>query len=141
MDFPSKFLSWDAATHEHVLVRTVYIDMAGGDLAAGVMLSQLIYWSKPGKNGSKLRVKHGNDLWIVKSWRDWYDECRLSRSVSNRALERLRDLGIVRTARPKFRGVPTTHIAIAWAGFQKEWDRVLEERANREHVVEVPGEI
>ena len=46
----SEFLAWESMSRDTIDVKRVYCDIAG-DLVAGVLLSQLIYWHLPDRNG------------------------------------------------------------------------------------------
>jgi hypothetical protein len=53
-------------------LQVIYVDMTG-DLIAGLMLSQIIYWNLPAKDGtSRLRARHDGQLWLAKSREDWW---------------------------------------------------------------------
>ena len=109
MDSASEFLEWEAASRDTVDVKRVYIDVAG-DLVAGVLLSQVVFWFLPSQQGSKLRVEHDGALWLAKGRADWWDECRLTPKQYDRAITVLRNAGLVETRLFKFAGVPTVHI-------------------------------
>jgi len=104
------FYRWEMASRDTVDVKTIYIDLMG-DLAAGVFLSQLIYWFLPDKKGqTKLRVKRDGKYWLVKSRSDWWGECRVSVRQVDRAIKTLKEMGIIETMVGKFNSNPTTHI-------------------------------
>jgi hypothetical protein len=73
------FLDWERTTKDVIDFKRSYVDVAGGDLRAGVLLSQIIYWSLPDKAGksNKLRVRKNERFWLVKTRKDWWAECRL----------------------------------------------------------------
>jgi hypothetical protein len=75
----AQFLAWEAISRDVVTVKAVYIDMADGDHAAGIFLSQLVYWYlKPDKNGRRrTRIYRDNNWWVAKSRDEWYEEIRL----------------------------------------------------------------
>ena len=51
------FLLWEHASRDAIMVKRVYIDMAG-DVIAGLMLSQIVYWHLPNDEGkTRLRVE------------------------------------------------------------------------------------
>ena len=77
-------------------LKLLYVDITG-DLIAGILLSQIIYWYTPAKNGkSKLRVIKQGEEWLAKRRSDWFDECRISRSQYDRAIKILKNLNIVK---------------------------------------------
>jgi len=108
----ASFLKEEAIVRDVIAVRRVYLRIAG-DLAAGVMLSQIIYWFLDDQNGNKKTTIHfeGED-WIAKRLEDWETECFLSPDQARRCLGLLRDRGLIVTANRKFNGSPTTHIRI-----------------------------
>ena len=86
----SGFLQWERATRDTIDVKCVYIDVAQGDLAAGILLSQIVYWYLPSKRDdrTKLRVKKQGDLWIAKGREGWHDETRITPRMFDRAKSR-----------------------------------------------------
>ena len=109
-----EFLYWEAASKDTIDVKKAYIDIAG-DLAAGVMLSQIIFWYLPKPNqglAPKLRVKKEGVLWLVKGYKDWWAEIRLTEKQARRALKVLTDKGLVEIKIRRFNGSPTCHIRI-----------------------------
>ena len=112
MQSMNEFFAWERQSYDSIEVKRIYIDLAG-DLAAGVMLSQIVYWWLPNKSGkSKLRVKKEGYDWLAKTRHDWWDECRLKPRQADRALKILRDKGLIVTKIFKWNGNPTTHIGI-----------------------------
>lgn len=100
-----------------VLYQPDYVNLLDGDVQCAVMLSQLVYWYKPGKNGtSRLRVYKPQDgkMWIAKSWQEWQAECGLSRAQSRRCLDKLKTLGFVEMKVYRFKGTPTIHVRFPW---------------------------
>jgi hypothetical protein len=100
-----------------VLYQPDYVNLLDGDVQCAVMLSQLVYWYKPGKNGtSRLRVYKPQDgkMWIAKSWQEWQAECGLSRAQSRRCLKKLKTLGFVELKVYRFKGTPTIHVRFPW---------------------------
>ena len=120
------FLRWEAATRDVMMLRKVYVDMTG-DLVAGLMLSQIIYWHLPGRDGkSRLRVAKEGGLWLAKSYSDWWDEIRVTEKQARRAVNVLREKGLVITGVWKFNGTPTVHLRIDEARFLEAWKAAVE---------------
>jgi len=120
-----QFLLWEAASRDTIDFKKIYVDMAE-DLIAGLMLSQIIYWHLPDRNGqSKLRVERDDLQWLVKAQNEWWDECRLTPKQIRRARKILEDKGLIATAVYKFGGAPTTHIRIRWEVFLDLWNKTL----------------
>ena len=115
------FLSWEATTRDTIDFKKIYVDMAD-DLVAGLMLSQIVFWHIPNKDGAnKLRVSKDGHMWIAKGHSEWYQECRITEWQSPRALKILKEKGIIDTGLYKFNGVPTVHIRIVEDVFVALW--------------------
>lgn len=122
---PQNFLLWEATSRDTIDFKKIYVDMTH-DLVAGLMLSQIVYWYLPDKNGqSKLRIERDGYRWLVKARHEWWNECRISLEQVKRATRLLITRGLVVTERYKFKGAPTTHIRINWPEFMKRWDEAL----------------
>ncbi len=92
-----------------VLVRARYTEIFGA--AAGTLLSQIVYWFKPGAFGkSKLTISKNDRLWLAKRRQDWADECGLSPRQYDTAVSRLISEGVVEKRVWRFRGNPTVHL-------------------------------
>lgn len=107
------FIYWEAQSRQTIDFKLVYVDIAG-DLIAGLMLSQIIYWHLPTKNGySKLRVVDcEGGRWMAKRYNEWYDELRLTEDQARRGIKILKDLGLVETQTMRFQNLPTLHIRL-----------------------------
>jgi hypothetical protein len=128
METLQQFFQWEKATRDTIDVKKIYIDIAD-DLIAGVLLSQIVYWFLPGKDGkTKLRVKKENHYWLVKGRKDWFSECRIRARQYDTAIGKLIQKGIVETRVYKFNGEPKTHVRILWNRFlfllQKELEKL-----------------
>lgn len=111
------FIAWEKASQDTVDVKLIYIDMVE-DLVAGILLSQIVYWYLPNKNGeSKLRVKKEGQYWIAKKREDWWDEIRISPKQFDRASEILVCKGIIEKKKFKFAGDPVVHIRLLFPTF------------------------
>lgn len=108
-----QYLKWLQLHEDAILLRRAYIDIAG-DLAAGVMLSQLVFWHlpNPATGKTKLRVDKQGHRWVAKSDKEWWDECRLTVDQARRARSLLVKTGVVESRTFKFNGTPTTHLRI-----------------------------
>jgi len=120
------FLRWEQTTRDTIDVKLMYIDLAG-DLAAGVFLSQVVYWHLPSKNGSsKLRVKHEGKFWIAKGRNDWWDEVRITAKQFDNISRNLVTLGILEKKVFKFNGNPTVHIRLVEDVFLQKLNEIVE---------------
>lgn len=107
------FLVWERGTRDTIDLKKIYIDMAG-DLKAGVMLSQIIYWYLPSKGRAegKLTIHRSNNWWIVKKRHEWWEETRLTPREVDRAIEVLVAKNLVVTERHQFGKTLSTYIRI-----------------------------
>jgi hypothetical protein len=107
------FLVWERGTRDTIDLKKIYIDMAG-DLKAGVMLSQIIYWYLPSKGRAegKLTIYRSNNWWIVKKRHEWWEETRLTPREVDRAIEVLVAKNLVVTERHQFGKTLSTYIRI-----------------------------
>lgn len=112
------FVQWELASRETIDFKMIYVDVAGGDILAGLLLSQIIFWNLPGKDGrSKLRVQKENKqkenkFWLARKHCDWYQEIRMSEDQVRRALGVLKELNFVEVSAFRFNGERITHIAL-----------------------------
>ena len=124
MDEKSLALAEHSFATERVSLVLPYVDIAG-DLIAGLMLSQIMYWFSPDKSGkSKIRIHKKDGEWIAKSRKDWYTELRISPKQCDRALDILENKkGLIKKAIHRFNGSPTLHIRPVW----EQYNRLVEE--------------
>ncbi|MBA2452509.1 MAG: hypothetical protein H0V47_05025 [Chloroflexia bacterium] len=121
-----RFLAWEQTTHDTIDFKKIYVDMAG-DLVSGLMLSQIVFWHLPNRQGeSKLRVQRGGHLWIVRKRTDWWEDCRITPKQADRGLAILEERGLIVTELGKFNGAPMKHLRINEAGFIAIWEETLE---------------
>lgn len=127
-----EFIHWTKSSKDNIGIKRVYIDVAG-DLAAGILLSQIVYWHLPNKSGEcKLRVKRNGKLWLVKRRQDWWYECRIKEKQIDRCLRKLVEKNIITTSIYKFNGDPTIHISINWKPFLSQLIKAINyERNNK----------
>lgn len=123
-----EFLAWEKTSRDTVDFKRIYVDMAG-DLVAGLMLSQLVYWYLlPDQKGrSRLRVYRDGHWWVAKNRSDWWDEIRVTPKQADRAIKVLVDAGLVVKKNSMFNGKRTPHLRINWNAFHDAWRRKLPE--------------
>jgi hypothetical protein len=120
------FLLWERSARDTLEVKRIYIDMAG-DLVAGVVLSQIVYWHLPARDGrARLQVEKDGQLWLAKSRTDWWEECRISPKQADRALDVLADKGLIAIRLFKFGIAPTKHVRIVQENFLQAWKAELD---------------
>ena len=94
------------------VIHHAYVDMCG-DLIAGALLGQILYWFGVGKDGqSRARIVKDGYLWIAKARADWWEEIRITPKQYDRAAKILKDKGFIEVKTYKFAGNPTTHLRI-----------------------------
>lgn len=92
-----------------VLLRQEYVVITGG-LAPAILLSQLVFWFKPGKHGKpKLTIIREGRYWLAKTRNDWFNECGLSLKMYRGASAELVALGLVEIRHWKFGNDRTSH--------------------------------
>lgn len=106
------FFKWEKETRDSIDVKRIYIDIAG-DLVAGILLSQIIYWHLPNEKGkTKLRVKQEGKLWLAKKRTDWWEECRITPKQFDRSIKILEKKELVEKKCFYFAGSLTTHVRL-----------------------------
>lgn len=131
------FILWEQASRDTIDFKKCYVDVTAtadkgnveqrGDLIAGLLLSQIIFWFLPDKDGaSKIRIIKDGRKWIAKSRHDWWQECRISPKQYDRAIKILEDRGLVTARLFKFNGNPTSHITINWNVFVEKLTQVID---------------
>jgi|GEM_PF-1531576 len=108
----------------------------GGSTVAGIMLSQLYYWSSEGRIGAE------RDGWFYKTQEEWHRETGLSRSEQERAR---RDLRKAKLLIEKRRGNPAKLwfrldvAAVNNAVFQYAESCTLDEKTNENSSMQIPA--
>jgi hypothetical protein len=110
--YADEFLRWEKMSRDAIDVKRCYIDIAG-DLVAGILLSQIIYWHLPNKEGEiKLRVRIKGFLCLAKNRTDWWEECRITPRQYDRAIEILEKKNLVSVKNSMFQGKRTPMIRL-----------------------------
>ncbi len=144
-----EFTSWVQSEHANknvFLVKCLYVDMAG-DLIAGLLLSQILYWftpsSKSDEKGKLFLVKKlqcvkefnkstGKEYCLAKNRESWWDECRIKARQYDRAIKILVGKKIVRVKNFKFNNQSTPHIFLNQKTFIKLYNEKVAELKIRE---------
>lgn len=115
-----------AFTSKLNVIHHAYVDITG-DLVAGALLSQILYWFGADRNGRpRARIQKDGHLWIAKARGDWWQEIRITPKQYDRAAKILKEKGFIELRTMKFAGNPTTHIRIISETLNKaidEWKR------------------
>lgn len=113
-----------------IFVDLTYIDIAG-DMNAGILLSQIIYWNSFDNYGNeKLRININGKMYLAKSKKEWFDEIRLSEKQVSRAEKILKEKNILEIEVKKFAGNPTNHYWLNWARFLELENLILSSEKN-----------
>lgn len=108
----AEFLLWEQSTKDTIDFKRIYADMAG-DTLAGLVLSQIVFWHIPNKQGkSKLRIEKEGKKWMACNRAEWWDSTRLTPRQIDRVLQILEGKHIIEKKVFKFNGSPTMHIRI-----------------------------
>lgn len=136
-----------------------YIDITG-DLVAGTLLAQIMYWFAEGKN--RVSVYKDGFYWIAKRREDWMAEIRITKKQYDCAIKKLTgeiepteeekkqkwnkgkrrekkydmENRLVEVKTYHFYGIPTTHIRPITENINKkvdEWKRNVEEEIRKEN--------
>jgi hypothetical protein len=123
----TKYLGQEYVSRDCIDFKKIYVDMVDGDVLAGLMLSSIMFWYIPTKRTkrNKLRFKKYGYKWIVSSYKDWWERCRLSEERARRAMKVLVDKGLIVKQVHRFKGTPTTYFRIVWDKFLARWNEEL----------------
>jgi hypothetical protein len=122
----NEFLAMKKSSSHRINFEVAYIDMAG-DFVAGALLSQILYWFEPDKDGRyKTRVTYKGRRAIAKSRNDWYDEIRISPKQYDKAINILIKKGIVTVINSMFNAKRTPFIMLNEANFIELYRHTIE---------------
>ena len=108
----TEFLLWEQNSRDTIDFKKIYVDITE-DLISGLLLSQIVYWYLPNKDGkTKLRVMIEGKQFLCKSRDDWWDECRISPKRFDRASKILVDKKLIEKRIKRFNGLATMHIRL-----------------------------
>ena len=95
-----------------MVIRPEYLDLTG-DLAAGVLLSQVVYWFRPGPGGHlKVKVERDGRFWIAKTQSEWCQEVRIGLKTFIRSMDKLLQLGVVVSKIYQYGNRPVLHVGL-----------------------------
>jgi hypothetical protein len=120
-----EFVKHEKASRDTIDTKRAYIMMAG-DIAAGVLLSQIMYWHLPGNDTpTRLTVEHEGHLWLAKKRHDWWDEICMLPKQFDRTVKTLEKRHLVKTKLFRFDGSPTKHLRVIWDVFLEVYDAII----------------
>ena len=111
-----KFIRWEEMSRDSIDVKRAYVHLAG-DLATGVLLSQIVYWFLPSRTGDdRVTVERDGKLWLAKQREDWWAECCITPKQFDRCSCELEKRGLIWTAVYRFNGLAVKHASLNWSG-------------------------
>jgi hypothetical protein len=118
--FLEGWLASEQAALDVITVKRVYIDINDGNLHDGLLFSQIMYWHGNSKETGKPRmtITRDGELWLAKSYTDWWDECRINEHTARKSINRIAERKLIITNLWKFDGAPTVHLRIDWQEFE-----------------------
>lgn len=133
-----QIIALEQSDHKYVRAKKIYIDMAG-DLIAGIVLSEVVYWHTPGKGGKqRLRTIEGeSDKWLACRRQGWWERARITARQFDRALDKLVKCGLIVRQLFDYKGQSTLHVRINWVTFETLYNALLEKPAPRKRRVGV----
>lgn len=121
----ARFLLWEKTTHDVIDFKKIYVDMAG-DVLAGLVLSEIIFWYLPKHDGNpKMRVQRDGTLWIACARNEWWDRTRMSPRQADRAIQALIASGLVHKKMYLFNGLRTMHLRLDQDAFLQQWNALV----------------
>lgn len=92
-----------------VFVELWSVDVLDGDFPTAVLLSQVLWWHQPAKDGEpKLRYERDGFLWLVRPDDGWWEDCRMTLRQVRRSRGVLVGRGFIVHRRFKVGGAPTS---------------------------------
>lgn len=108
----NEFLQLKAMEQQRVNFEMTYVDMTG-DLISGLLLSQIVYWFTPTKEGkNKTRVTYKGRKALAKARNEWFDEIRITEKQYDKAIKILETLKIVDVVNSMFNSKRTPFIML-----------------------------
>jgi len=107
-------LHWIKGLNEDaIVIRRAFIDVCKGDIIAGLILSQVLYYHLLDKTGkTRLRVIKKGKFWLAKQYTDWWEECRIKATLARNKINELVEDGILEKRIFKFNGMATVHLRV-----------------------------
>lgn len=92
-----------------VFIELWVLDILDDDYPAALLLSQLLWWHQPAKDGApRARYERDGQLWLLRSDDEWHGECRLTVRQVRRIRTMLTKAGLVEGRRFKRNGAPVS---------------------------------
>lgn len=92
-----------------VFIETWVLDAVDCDYPAALLLSQILWWHQPAKDGEpRARYERDGNVWLLRSDEEWWDDCRLTVKQMRRVRGVLVSLGLIESRRFKRAGAPVS---------------------------------
>lgn len=126
------WLASEAATHDKIEVKRIYIDLNEGNLYDGVIFSQIMYWHGTNRENGKPRmtIERDGELWLAKGYGDWLAECRIVEATARKCINRIEKRGLIVKKLWKFNNAPTVHIRIDWDQLEEQLKLICPDVSN-----------
>lgn len=99
-----------------------------GDHAAASVLTRIVYWFSPTKEGQKrTRILKNGKCWIAKTDEDWYEECYVTKDQMRRIKSLLISLGVIDIDYFRFNGLRTCHYSLNIEAYTKLYNQKAKE--------------
>lgn len=129
----AEFLHWERTSHDVIDFKRIYVDIAG-ELVAGLVLSELIYWHLPNRDGaSKMRVNRDGQQWVVARRAEWWERIRISPREFDRAVKVLIDAEIIFKEVHYFAGMKALHLRLNEPVFMQKWQWFISNPVQNPH--------
>jgi hypothetical protein len=136
-----EFITWELGSRDTIDVKRAYIRIAG-DCNAGILLSQIVYWFLPARDGkSKLRIERDGKWWLAKRREEWWDECCLSPRQFDWSVGKLEGSGLISAAVYRFNGALAKHVSLNWAELIRQLAADNERQTQRRNATQPNSQI
>ena len=106
--------------------KRIFVKMCQGDTLAGLLLSQIVFWHTPNKQGkSKLRIYRDGEYWIAKTREEWEQDTTINARRVDRLIDKLVDLGLLIKANYRFNGIKKRHVRIDKSNYIDAYHKAL----------------
>ncbi len=115
-----QFCVMERLTNDAIDLKKAYIDMAGGDILAGLFISQVVFWELPSRDGNEKKVINMNGkYWIIKTAEEWHKETRLKEKQLLRCVEFWKEKKMIDVEVHHFMGKKSRYICLNRKKFVK----------------------
>lgn len=102
---------WGIEKNQRVVKYLPCLSVQLGNVVAGVLLSQILYWFRPDAQGkTKVKVKQDGKVWVAKHRKEMMEETGLTLWEYKQSIALLVKLGLIQYKRFGFAGKVTPHI-------------------------------